>query len=122
MLLLVPSCSVLGREGADGASAEETAAVYLNAWAAGDAAAMAAVVIDPPADFASVQQQFRASLHVATAEVADIEVESSGDEATAAFAADLGLQGLGHWAYDGTVDLQRVDGTWGVAFTPASLH
>ena len=122
MLLLVPSCSVLGREGADGVSAEETAAVYLDAWAAGDAAAMAAVVIDPPADFASVQQQFRATLHVATAEVADIEVESSGDEATAAFAADLGLQGLGHWAYEGTVDLQRVDGTWGVAFTPASLH
>ena len=83
---------------------------------------MAAVVIDPPADFASVQQQFRATLHVATAEVADIEVESSGDEATAAFAADLGLQGLGHWAYEGTVDLQRVDGSWGVAFTPASLH
>ncbi|HEY8060570.1 MAG TPA: penicillin-binding transpeptidase domain-containing protein, partial [Acidimicrobiales bacterium] len=118
---MVPSCSAL--RGDDGTAVEDTAAAYLNAWAAGDAASMAAVVVDPPADFAAVQQQFRATLQVVSAGVADIEVESSGGgEATASFTADLGLQGLGHWTYDGSIDLQRVDGTWLVAFTPASLH
>ena len=28
----------------------------------------------------------------------------------------------GHWAYDGALDLRRVDGAWRVVFTPASLH
>jgi len=121
-LLLLPSCSAVGGHGADGPAAEATADAYLNAWAAGDAASMATLVIDPPADFAAVQQQFRATLQVVTADVADIAVESSDDEATATFAADLGLQGLGHWTYDGALDLRRVDGAWRVAYAPASLH
>ena len=121
-LALVSSCSVFVG-GGDGASAAEAAAdSYLTAWAAGDVAAMSALVADPPEDFATLQQGFRAALQVVTAEVADIEVETSGDEGTATFRADLGLQGIGAWAYDGAIDLRKVDGDWRVAFTSTSLH
>lgn len=121
-LVLVPSCSVLG-DGGDGSSAAEaTADAYLTAWAAGDAAAMDELVHDPPADLAAQQQQFRATLQVVTAEVSDVQVETSGDTGTASFRAELGLQGVGAWAYDGALALTEVDGDWRVAFTSAALH
>lgn len=121
MLVVVPSCSVLG-DGDGGSAAEATADAYLTAWAAGDVAAMSELVADPPADFATQQQGFRTGLQVAAADATDVEVETSGDEGTASFRAELGLQGVGPWAYDGGLDLVEVDGEWRVAFTPASLH
>lgn len=120
-LSMVSSCSVTG--GDDGADAAgEVAEAYLTAWAAGDVEAMAALVADPPADFAAVHQQFRSTLQVATAEVTGIEAETDGDAGTAMFRADLGLQGIGPWSYDGALDLTRVDGDWRVRFDTASLH
>jgi cell division protein FtsI/penicillin-binding protein 2 len=119
-LLVVPSCSALG--GDDGSAAREAADAYLTAWAAGDIEAMAALVADPPADFAQRQQDLRASLAVATAETGEADVEAAGDEATAVVPVDLGLQGLGHWTYDGELELVRVDGEWKVRFTSPSMH
>jgi len=118
----VPSCSVFGDGGDGGSAAEAAADAYLTAWSAGDVAAMSAVVADPPEDFATQQETFRTGLQVASVEVSDVEVETSGDTATASFRADVGLQGIGPWAYDGAVDLAEVDGEWRVDFTPASLH
>ena len=121
-LVVVPSCSVLS-DGGDGGSAAETAAEdYLTAWAAGDVDAMSALVADPPADFATQQQTFRTGLQVVRAAASDVEVETDGDQATASFRAELGLQGVGPWAYDGALDLTKVDGEWRVVFSPASLH
>ena len=68
------------------------------------------------------QEAFRSGLQVASAEVSDVAVETSGDTGTASFRVELGLQGIGTWAYDGAIDLTEVDGDWRVAFTPASLH
>ncbi len=83
---------------------------------------MAALVADPPADFATAQQQFRSTLQVVTAEVDDVVADTDGDEGQARFHVTLGLQGLGSWAYDGAVDLVRADGEWRVRYTPTSLH
>jgi len=83
---------------------------------------MGALTADPPADFAAQQEAFRTGLQVATVETSDVEVEADGDEATASFRAELGLQGIGAWGYDGALDLVEVDGEWRVAYTPASLH
>jgi cell division protein FtsI/penicillin-binding protein 2 len=55
-------------------------------------------------------------------EVGDTTVETEGDTATGSFDADLGLQGLGHWTYEGDLELTKVDGDWLVHFTSASLH
>ena len=121
-LVVVPSCSALSDGGDGGSAAETTADAYLTAWAAGDVAAMSALVADPPADFATQQQGFRTGLQVVAAEATDVEVETSGDTGTASFRAELGIQGVGTWAYDGALDLVEVDGEWRVAFTPASLH
>ncbi len=121
-LALVSSCAVLGGGGDGGSAAEATADAYLTAWAAGDIAAMSALVDDPPADFTARQRQFRGHLQVVAAEVDDVEVETSGDEGTATFRVELGLQGIGTWAYDASLDLARVDDEWRVAFSPASLH
>jgi hypothetical protein len=120
VLLLVTSCSALG--GDDGSAAEEAAAAYLTAWADGDVEAMAALVADPPQDFAARQQELRNSLSVVTVETGAPTVETTGDEGTATVPVDLGLQGLGHWTYDGELTLARVDGEWKVRFTSASLH
>jgi cell division protein FtsI/penicillin-binding protein 2 len=38
------------------------------------------------------------------------------------FDADVSLQGLGHWTYEGEFDLARVDGDWKVRMTTPSLH
>ncbi len=67
-------------------------------------------------------QDFRTTLRVVTAEAGESTVEISGDEGTAQFEAELGLQGLGTWAYDGRVDLVEVDGEWKVRLTSPSLH
>ena len=83
---------------------------------------MAALVDEPPADFAQRQQDLRASLGIATAETGELTVETEGDEATASVPVDLGLQGLGHWAYDGELALVKADGDWKVRFTSPSLH
>ena len=83
---------------------------------------MAALVDDAPESFAAEQQELRTTLQVVTAEVADTVVEVDGEAATATFTADLALQGLGHWGYDGELALAEVDGEWRVRHTTASLH
>ena len=107
MVLLVSSCAFLGDGGDGGPAAAATADAYLTAWANGDVAAMSALVTDPPADFTTVQQQFRTGLQVVTAEVSAVDVATSGDTGTASFRAELGLQGIGTWGYDGALDLRR---------------
>lgn len=83
---------------------------------------MAALVTDAPGDFAAQQQAFRGTMQVASAEAGSPTVETSGDEGTATFDADLGLQGLGHWTYRGELALAEIDGEWKVRYTSASLH
>jgi Penicillin binding protein transpeptidase domain/NTF2-like N-terminal transpeptidase domain/Penicillin-binding Protein dimerisation domain len=118
--LLVGACSVFGDGDEDGARVAADA--YLTAFAAGDVDAMAAVVADPPADFATVQRQFRTALQVVAVEATTGAVEASGATAQAGFEVTLRLQGVGLWHYEGRLDLERVDGDWRVAWTPAALH
>jgi cell division protein FtsI/penicillin-binding protein 2 len=79
-------------------------------------------LVDGGGDLAAADQEFRTSLEVVTAEVADTAVEVSGDTGTATFGVRLGLQGLGTWGYDGALDLTKVDGDWKVRFVSPSLH
>jgi len=83
---------------------------------------MAELVADGADGVADADAAFRRSLQVVSAEVADLSVEATGDEATARFQATLALQGLGPWTYDGRVALVEVDGDWRVRYTTPSLH
>ena len=83
---------------------------------------MAALVADPPEGFARQQQELRTGLQVVTAEVGTAAVETTDDEARATFDVDLALQGLGHWTYEGALELVEADGDWKVRYTSASLH
>lgn len=116
--LLAGGCSS-GDERSEAAAAADA---YLSAWAAGDLEAMSAAVAAAPADFAARQQGFRLSLGVATIEPHLGDVSVDGDRGAAPFEATLGLQGVGTWAYEGSLDLVRDDGGWKVDWSPAALH
>jgi len=98
------------------------AEAFLDAWTAADGPAMAELVAEGAEGVAAADAELRTSLQVVSAEVADLQVEAEGDEATARFRATLGLQGLGPWTYDGRLALVEVDGDWRVRYASPSLH
>ena len=114
-LLVAPSCSVLSEGTTAARPRRRRPTRYLTAWAAGDVAAMAALVADPPDDFATRVQGFRAGLQVVTAEVGESRSRPRGTTGDGAVRRpSSGLQGVGTWAYDGAVDLSRstASGGW----------
>jgi cell division protein FtsI/penicillin-binding protein 2 len=95
---------------------------YLADWADGDWEAMAARVVDPPADFAEAHQAVVDNLHVSDASYELDSVDVGGDSAVARFHATLQLAGLGEWTYDGTLSLQRDGDDWLVEWAPDAIH
>ena len=95
---------------------------YLDAWAASDHGAMAALVDSPPADLAAQHAAMADALGVTAARFEPRPVSRDGDRATAPFEARLTLRGLGEWPYTGRLDLVRRQERWLVAWTPATLH
>jgi hypothetical protein len=105
---------------------EEVADVYLSDWSAQDYAAMRELVADPPADFEQWHRRFRADLKLT-------EATFTRDEPGGVFAADAQdrggvvdfharLIGPKDWEYDGELTFVKRDGTWKVAWTPASVN
>src|SRR5512145_1927380 len=76
----------------DTPEAEVNAQEFLDAWSEGDAEAMAARMVDPPATFALG------------------EVRQDGDLAIASFDARLRVTGVGDWAYQGSMRLEHSGG------------
>jgi cell division protein FtsI/penicillin-binding protein 2 len=98
------------------------ARAYLADWGEGDWEAMAARVVDPPADFADVQQAVVDNLQVSDAAYELDSVDAGGDSAVARFHAALQLAGLGEWKYNGTLSLRREDDDWLVEWAPDAIH
>jgi cell division protein FtsI/penicillin-binding protein 2 len=98
------------------------ARAYLADWADGDWEAMAARVVDPPADFADAHQAVVDNLQVSDASYELDSVDTGSDSAVARFHATLQLAGLGEWKYDGTLSLHREDDEWRVEWAPDTIH
>ncbi len=103
-----------------GPDAEATA--YLEAWAAGDLAAMRRAVVHPPAHFEAQHQHFRDGLRIVSSHFELVHVERDGDAAVATYRAVHELRGLGEWVMDGALRFVRHQGQWRVQWTSAALH
>jgi cell division protein FtsI/penicillin-binding protein 2 len=116
---------VLMRE--DQSRAEESVAAYLQDWSDGDFAALEARVVDPPDDFVDRYQAMVDDLAVTEASYEVESVETSGSAGVARYAATLELEGIGEWAWDGTLSIVEGDpdgegDEWSVEWAPANLH
>ena len=123
-LVIVPR--VLGD---DGAGPEDDAEAFLAAWSEGHLDEMATRVVDPPATFADDYTATMEGLQVESAEyrLTEVREDGGGDAAIAGFRATLRLTGLGEWAYDGSMRLQRGGGgddapDWLVEWSPGTIH
>ncbi len=108
--------------GDDGPDAADDAHAYLTAWEEGDTAAMEELVAEPPASFATLHQEIAENLRVTEASYELGAADDDGDTAIARFTAELQLDGLGEWTYDGTLSLVEADDGWLVDWTPAAVH
>src|SRR5688500_8901922 len=95
---------------------------YLAAWERSDWPAMGALGDEPGATFAETHQFVTRDLRAERIRVRAGRIRRDGDRATAAFAADVTLSGVGSWRYEGRLPLTRVDGEWRVRWSPAAVH
>lgn len=105
------------------AQARDAVGAYLDAWSKADYAAMAEHADVPPVRLQSVLAPIRSSLKVQKATYKAGKLTRKDNSATVPFTADLALEGLGRWGYDGTLNLLRgADKMWRVQFGPSSVH
>ncbi|MDP8937147.1 MAG: penicillin-binding transpeptidase domain-containing protein [Actinomycetota bacterium] len=121
-LVVALVATVLFLRGGDEDTPRAEVRAYLDAWAASDLGAMAALVDAPPADFNAQHTAMADALGVSAARFEPGPVDRDGDRATAPFEARLTLRGLGDWPYTGRLDLVRRQDRWLVSWTPATLH
>ncbi|MCG5218236.1 penicillin-binding transpeptidase domain-containing protein [Streptosporangium soli] len=101
----------------------QTAADYFAAWRTGDLTAMAALVADPPADFAERHRRFDAELRVASLSLAPGEPRRPGEDAAEVpFTGEREVAGLGRWPFAAVLRLSRSAGGWKVRWSPETLH
>jgi cell division protein FtsI/penicillin-binding protein 2 len=106
------------------AELERTVSGYLAAWAHEDWTAMEHLLSTAPApkDFARVNQQMFAALHVGTARFVAGEITEHGSSAIVPYTAQLELTGLGPWSYRGTLEMTKAGERWQVRWNPATVH
>ncbi|MGC5013415.1 penicillin-binding transpeptidase domain-containing protein [Streptosporangium sp. DT93] len=102
---------------------EWVARSYLTAWQAGDHAAMAALVADPPADFADRHRGFDADLRISSLSLTAGELSEPGAEkAELSFNGVREITDLGRWPFTSVLRLERRAGTWKVLWAPETMH
>ncbi|MGH3743292.1 MAG: penicillin-binding transpeptidase domain-containing protein [Mycobacteriales bacterium] len=95
---------------------------FLAAWGRQDAAAMAGLATPDTAPYVRSEiPKLRASLFITSASYVHGPV-SSTSRPGAPFTAKVVVQGLGTWSYSSRLHLQKVDGSWAVDFTPATIY
>lgn len=100
-----------------------TAAHYFDAWEAGDHAAMALLVDDPPPDFVERHRRFDAELRVRSLTITpDDPAHLDEDRADVPFDGERMVEGLGEWPFSSVLRLTLRNGTWKVLWTPETLH
>jgi cell division protein FtsI/penicillin-binding protein 2 len=100
-----------------GSSSQPTAEKFLAAWSKGDAV-QAAAVTDNQAAAQAALQHWKSSLDVAHA---TFKVRSASDT-KANYSADVELNGLGRWRYDGALALRKVKSDSVVVWSPSVLY
>ena len=99
----------------DSAGAQRrTVDAFLAAWARNDPAAMAALVDNPPADFARQVSGFTGALRVTSARFERVDVTG--------YRADLQIAGVVPLGYSGEVPLVQRGDAWRVVWSPSVLH
>lgn len=95
---------------------EITAGRYLAAWQARDLAGMAALVAEPPADFAERHRRFDDELRVTSLSITPGGLRRPGEgEAELPFSGVREVAGLGRpWAFSSRLRLGLRDGVWKV--------
>ncbi|MFG1749472.1 penicillin-binding transpeptidase domain-containing protein [Streptosporangium sandarakinum] len=106
------------------ATPEAAAARYVEAWQAGNLTAMAALVADPPADFAGRHLDFDRDLRVSSLSLT--LGETLREDAAAAEFAFHGVRRMegfdDPWEFASVLHLARRDDTWKVLWTPETMH
>jgi len=97
-------------------------AAYLRAWEHFEVAGMRAVTDAPPPELDAAVTAMQKDLEVTGARFSPGPIRREGSVATVDFGAEVDVAGLGTWAYQNTLRLNRIKGEWRVAWTPASLH
>ncbi|GGK64918.1 penicillin-binding protein [Sphaerisporangium melleum] len=102
---------------------EAVAQRYFAAWLAGDFAAMAGLVADPPADFADRHRRFSAELRVASLTLSPGSLRrQASDAAEVPFQGTRQITGLGRWDFSSVLQLGTRGGAWKVLWAPETLH
>jgi cell division protein FtsI/penicillin-binding protein 2 len=102
-------------------SPAETAQRFAAAWQKGDASAMSAelAVLQPLTPY----EQLRTGLAV---ESTSVDLGTPAPErdgrSSVPYTATLRLKNVGEWTYKGQIDVEVVERTWRVAWTPKTLH
>jgi cell division protein FtsI/penicillin-binding protein 2 len=101
---------------------DQTVMTYLADWGKADWNGMAAIVDQPPPQFASYHQSVVSDLQIAAASyTVQPPIQISGDQATATFAAHLQLRGLGAWDYTSKLLVNRIGSDWRVSWSPQTI-
>ncbi|GII75390.1 hypothetical protein Sru01_03720 [Sphaerisporangium rufum] len=102
---------------------EAVAERYFTAWRAGDFAAMAGLVADPPADFADRHRRFSADLGVTSLTLTPgAMARPAADAAEVPFHGVREVTGIGAWEFDSALRLTPAGGGWRVRWSPETLH
>ncbi len=101
---------------------DQTISTYLGDWGKDDWTGMAALVDQPPLNFASYHQSVLTDLQVTAASYTLVPpIQQTGDQAVATFAAHLQLRGLGEWDYNNKLSLNRQGTDWRVSWSPQAI-
>ena len=102
--------------------AVDVSRTFLDDWGRGDAEGMATLATPDTAAYVRGEiPKLISSLQISTQAYQPLVVTSRKDPG-ATFHAQVTLQGLGEWAYDGRLPLRKVDGHWKVAFDSAAVY
>lgn len=103
-------------------SAEETADVFLQAWADHDWAAMLPVTFAPAQQDVLLHQEVWADLGIEQTSIEGATVVVTGNDALVEFTVRARPQGMDPWVYDTSVSLLRTGDEWAVDWTSRTVH
>ena len=103
---------------------QTTLAHYLDDWGRGDWAAMRSEVLNPPADFTSVNSQAFSALGISHASfgAGPVTMARSSDSASAQVSERFTLPHVGAWTSTTTVRMVKHDKDWLVSWSPATIN
>ena len=126
ILLVVLAVAVAAVAGCGGSAStpQTTLAHYLDDWGRGDWAAMRSEVLNPPADFTSVNSQAFSALGISHASfgAGPVMMARSSDSASAQVSERFTLPHVGAWTPTTTVRMVKHDKDWLVSWSPATIN